>query len=89
MAYLMTKKQFDNLNVFEQRDVKDRIGGIHKDFIWVSITLKNPPKGLEMSRVKGALFSSSHNMTDYVRMNNKIAKQSVEITKIKSWIAGI
>ncbi len=89
MAYLMTKKQFDNLNAFEQRDVKELIKGIHSEFIWASITLKNPPKGLDMSRVKVALFSSSHNMTDYVRMNNKIAKQSVEITKIKSWVAGI
>lgn len=89
MAHLMTKKQFDNLNVFEQRDVKSAIAQLHSTHIWVSITLKTPPKGILISRVHSTLGVTSHEMSEYVRINSKIAKQSVEITKIKSWVAGI
>ena len=86
MAHLKTKAQFDNLNEFEKRDVATLIHDAHESFIWVAIELRNPPKGLDMSRVYGAQFSSSHNMSEYVRVGSSIAKNSVEITKVKSWL---
>lgn len=86
MAYLKTKAQFDALNSVEKRDVKEAIAKLHATHIWASITLKNPPKGILASQVHSTLGVSSHALSEYVRTNNTIAKQVVEITKMKSWI---
>jgi len=86
MSYLKTKKQFDALNSVEKRDVKEALGMVHHSYIWASIELKNPPKGILASRVYCTTGISSHALTEYVRINSPIAKQAVKITMIKSWI---
>jgi hypothetical protein len=77
MAYLKTKAQFDALNSVEKRDVLVAIHSLHSSHIWVSIELRNPPKGILASQVHSTLGVSSHALSEYVRTNNTIAKQVV------------
>jgi len=86
MAYLKTKAQFDKLNAVEQNAVKEALGFLDQSYIWVSIELRNPPKGILASRVYCTTGVSSHTLSEYVRVNSSIVKQVVEITKIKSWL---
>ena len=86
MTYLKTKAQFDNLNEFEKRDVLVAIHSLHSSHIWVSIELKNPPKGILASRVYCTTGVSSNTLSEYVRTNSSIVKQVVEVTKIKSFL---
>lgn len=86
MTYLKTKAQFDKLNSVEQNDVKEALAMLHPSHIWVSIELKNPPKGILASRVYCTTGVSSNALSEYVRTNNTIAKQVVKITKMKSWL---
>jgi len=88
MAYLMTKTQFDSLNASEKNDIKLAIEQLHSTHIWVSITLKNPPKGILISRVHSTSGYDSHQMSEYVRVDSRIVKQSIEVTKIKAWLVG-
>lgn len=86
MSYLKTKKQFDALNSFEKRDVKEIMESLHHTMIWVAIELRKPPKGVAMSKVYCSVPSTSSMMSVYVNTNSSIAKNSIEITKIKSWL---
>ena len=86
MTYLKTKAQFDKLNSVEQNDVKEALAMLHPSHIWVSIELKNPPKGILASRIYCTTGVSSNTLSEYVRTNSSIVKQVVEVTKKKSWL---
>ena len=86
MSYLKTKKEFDALSVEDKRVIKEVLKALHPTQVWVSIILNNPPKGIRTSRVFQVLASSSDQMSEYVRVNSKIVKQSIEITKLKTWV---
>lgn len=84
--HLTTKKQFESLSVEDKRIIKEVLEIIHPTQIWVSIILNKPPKGILASHGFQILTSTSHQMSEYVRVNSKIVKQSVEITKLKTWV---
>lgn len=85
--YLKTKKQFESLSVEDKRIIKEVLELIHPTQIWVSIILNKPPKGIRRtSHGFDILTSTSHQMSEYVRVNSKIVKQSIEITKLKTWV---
>jgi GTP cyclohydrolase FolE2 len=86
-TYLTTKRKFQALNEFEKRDVQYVLDNfVHKSHVYVQIELRNPPKGIDMSRVYGSLGICDYNMKEYIRMNSKIVKQSVSVEQIKSWL---
>jgi hypothetical protein len=85
MKYLKTKKQFESLSVQDKRIIKEVLEIIRPTQIWVSIILNNPPKGIRTSHVFQIRAWTSHQMSEYVRVNSKIVKQSIEITKLKTW----
>jgi hypothetical protein len=86
-TYLTSKRQFDKLNEFERKDVQQILDNfLHKSHTFVSIELRKPPKGIQMSVVYGSLGICEFNMKEYIRMNSKIVKQSVAVETVKSWL---